>query len=342
LQRFKAFLHALSRPVVVALLSLALTGAIGLLDYRVGYEFSLAIFYIIPVALVSWTIGKKAGIAFSILSAGAQFLGDVESRPPYVQPLIPLWKAIATVCFYLVLVWLVAAHKLDEERRSELIAELQDSAVLEERNRMAREIHDTLARGFTGILLQLEAARSMITSSPEEATKHVERAQAIARESLGEARLSVWALRPPALEAEGLVGAVQHFLDRITAGAKAVAKFSIQGTPYVLPLEVAQGLLRICQEAAVNALRHARASRILVDLRFDPSEVQLCVQDNGVGFDPQLLRTGKGFGLKSMRERAERMGAQLDVSSELGVGTRVVVAVRAPMGGGRVTRGGKD
>lgn len=338
-ERLKALLPLFKRPAVVVLLSLFMTGTIGFLDYLLGYEVSLAIFYVFPIALASWTIGKRAGIAFSIISAAVQYLDDMVRRPPYIQPFVPLWKAVATVCFYLVFVWFVVARKREVERREELVTQLQDSAVLAERNRMACEIHDTLAQGFTGILDQLQAARNMITSSPEEATKHVERAQAIAHESLREARLSVWALRPPELEGEGLAGAVQHFLERITEGGPTVVKYSLRGIPYVLPRGVAQGLLGVFQEAVVNALRHAKARGILVYLVFDASEVLLCVQDDGVGIDTRVLQSGRGFGLKSMREQAERMGAQFEVHSEPGVGTRVVVVVRAPARGWSVAHG---
>lgn len=332
-RRVKALLLVTKRPVVLVLLSLVMTGTIGFLDYLAGYEVSLAILYVFPIALVSWTVGMSAGIAISIISSVAQYIGDEVARPPYIQPFMPFWRAIAAVCFYLLLVWLVVARKQAERRQAELMTQLQDSTVLEERNRMAGEIHDTLAQGFTGILVQLEAARDTITSSPEEATKHVERARDLARASLGEARRSVWSLRPLELEAEGLVDAVQHFLDRIAAGGPTAVTFSLQGIPYPLPSGVAQGLLRVCQEAVVNALRHAKASRVLVYIMFDPSEVKLFVQDNGLGFDPGSRETGKGFGLTIMRERAERIGAQLEVHSEPGAGTRVIMAVRAPAQG---------
>lgn len=222
---------------------------------------------------------------------------------------------------------------ISERRRAEdaMMAQLWDSAIAEERNRMAGEIHDTLAQGFAGILFQLEAARDIAAENPREAIPYIERAEGLARSSLAEARRSVWALRPPELESQGLVGAVQVFLNRITAGTATKINFSVRGKPYPLQNEASLGLLRICQEAVVNALRHARASEIQIELAYQPSDVDLSVQDNGRGLDLQLSGKSEGFGLISMRERAERIGAHFEVSGEPGKGTRLTVVAPSPM-----------
>jgi signal transduction histidine kinase len=212
-----------------------------------------------------------------------------------------------------------------------MMAQLWDSAIAEERNRMAGEIHDTLAQGFAGILFQLEAARDISAENPREAMPYIERAEGLARSSLAEARRSVWALRPPELESQGLVGAVQVFLNRITAGTATKISFSVRGKPYPLPNEESLGLFRICQEAIVNALRHARASEIQIELAYESSDVDLSVQDNGRGLDLQLSGKSEGFGLISMRERAERIGARFEVSGEPGRGTRLRVVAPSPV-----------
>jgi signal transduction histidine kinase len=329
----KQFLSPHSRRVVLFSANLVMVGLIGVFDYLLGYEFSMAIFYVIPVALVSWEVGKDGGILVSVLSAAAMFLADEMTRPPSVHPFAPVWKGLASLAFLVVLAWLLAAHKRGEETRRQLLMQLQDSAVAEERNRIAREIHDTLAQGFTGISIQLEAAKDTLTENPEDARGHIERARQVARQSLAEARRSVWALRPPDLDGVGLTGALREFTARMGAGGTTAVEFSFQGEPYLLPMGVALGLLRICQEAVVNALRHAQAREIQVQMVYEPAELKLCVQDDGRGFDSQAGKTGKGFGLVSMRERAERIGASLEVHSEPGAGTRVVAVVRAPTQG---------
>jgi len=223
-----------------------------------------------------------------------------------------------------------------ERKRAEraTLAQLKEVAIVEERNRIAGEIHDVLAQDFVGILFQLEAASDLSSSNPREAAKRIGLAQAVARSGLAEARRSVWALCPPELEAEGLVGAVQSFLSRIAAGNSTAVAFSLRGEPFAMPNDKALGLLRICQEAVVNAYRHAQAKKIQVQITYRPDGVDLCVHDNGRGFDPKTLSAGKGFGLTSMRERAERMGARIEISGEPGAGTRVAVMARASTGNG--------
>jgi signal transduction histidine kinase len=221
-----------------------------------------------------------------------------------------------------------------ERKRAELavMAQLKEAAIVEERNRIAGEIHDILAQDFVGILLQLEAARELNGSNPDEVARCIQLAEAVARSGLAEARRSVWALCPPELDAEGLVGAVQSFLSRVAVGNPTAIGFSLRGEPYPLPSDKALGLLRICQEAVVNALRHAQASKIRVQITYQPSGVDLCVHDNGRGFDPKAHVGGKGFGLISMRERAERIGARIEISGEPGQGTRLTVAARTSSG----------
>jgi signal transduction histidine kinase len=325
----KAVSPAADRQLILILGAFVVVAVIGVIDGLLGYELGMAVFYAIPVAVVSWWVGKNAGVLVSVVSAGAVYLADEMVRPPFVHPLYPVWKAIASLGTLLLIAWLVAARKQDVERREKLMFQLRESAITDERNRMAGEIHDTLAQGFTGISIQLEAAEDILAASPEEALRHIERARDLARESLGEARRSVWALRPSDLDREGLPGALQKFIERISVGAPTQVEFFLQGIPYRLQTEAAFGLLRICQEAVVNALRHAEARHVQVSLRYDPSGVKLCVQDDGLGFDEQAGKTGRGFGLVGMRQRAERIGAQFTISSEPGRGTLVMAAVPA-------------
>jgi signal transduction histidine kinase len=149
----------------------------------------------------------------------------------------------------------------------------------------------------------------------------------LAREGLGEARRSVWALRPQVLEGGDLPDALRRLVGQLTAGTQAETEFSLQGTPRPLPQEVEVNLLRIAQESLANALKHSKASKVDVELSYGPHDVVLSVQDNGRGFDPRQRSIDSGFGLISLHERAERVGAQLTVYSEPGLGTRIVVVV---------------
>ena len=205
--------------------------------------------------------------------------------------------------------------------------EKQATIVLEERTRIAREIHDTLAQGFTGIVIQLEAAEDALADDPEAAHTHLLRARELARESLAEARRSVWALRPQALERGDLVSALASLAGQLARESSVEIEFSQHGVPPRLSHDMENNLLRLCQEALTNALKHARASSIRAALIFGPQQVELRVEDDGQGFDPSQQPHPHGFGFLSMTERAERMGGQLIIDSQPGQGTRVVVLV---------------
>jgi len=207
-----------------------------------------------------------------------------------------------------------------------LSAQSRQSAVMAERNRMARDIHDTLAQGFTGVIVQLEAVEEAM--SKEQAVKasgHLDRAGELARESLREARRSVQALRPQALEEKQLSEALKDLIEKMTRGTTVHAKFTLQGKRRKLPPEWETNLLRIGQEVLTNVIRHAQASEFKVLLVFDSGEIRLELRDNGCGFDPQ--RKHEGFGLQGMRERAEGMGGRLTIQSAAGQGTAISIVL---------------
>src|SRR6185436_11655419 len=207
-----------------------------------------------------------------------------------------------------------------------LSAQGRRSAVMAERNRMARDIHDTLAQGFTGVIVQLEAVEeAMSKHQAAKASGHLDRAGELARESLREARRSVQALRPRALEEKQLSVALKELIEKMTRGTTVHAKFTVQGKRRKLPPEWETNLLRIGQEVLTNVLRHARANELKVLLVFDSSEIRLELSDNGCGFDPP--RKHEGFGLQGMRERAEGMGGRLTIQSAAGQGTAISIVL---------------
>jgi PAS domain S-box-containing protein len=207
-----------------------------------------------------------------------------------------------------------------------LSAESRDSAVMAERNRMSRDIHDTLAQGFTGVIVQLEAAKDARRRRlAKEADEHLERAIEVSRESLKEARRSLRALRPQALETQNLCDALKALFKKMAAGTNLRSEFVIEGEPEQLPPEWDGNLLRIGQEVLTNALRHAQASLFEVKIAFAADAVRLDLRDDGRGFDPG--RKHDGFGLLGIRERVEAMGGQVQVQSRPGAGTRFFIAL---------------
>ncbi|MDS4042881.1 MAG: PAS domain S-box protein [Candidatus Competibacter sp.] len=212
---------------------------------------------------------------------------------------------------------------------TQLSRQSRQVAVTAERNRMARDIHDTLAQGFTGVIVQLEAAADATSRGlTKEAEAHLGRASDLARESLKEARRSVQALRLPALEEKSLGEVLSDLLQKMTVGAPLQAACILRGAPRALPSEWEENILRIGQEVLTNTLRHAHARHFTVQLAFDPKEIRMELRDDGRGFDP--ARKHDGFGLLGIRERVESMGGRLNIQSEPGAGAVVSIVLPLP------------
>ena len=202
------------------------------------------------------------------------------------------------------------------------------TSILEERNRMAREIHDTLAQAFTGILAQVGAANQVLTDDLEATQAHLDLIKELARTGLSEARRSVVALRPQLLEEGSLQSALHRFVAQLRTAAMDTTLYDeIEGAVYALPTEVESNLLRMGQEALTNAIKHANADEIRVKLVYDRDRFCLRVKDNGQGFGVGSIPSSEGFGLLGMSERAERIGAQLTIRSQPGQGTEIIVTV---------------
>ncbi|MEY2557824.1 MAG: hypothetical protein QOE34_1249 [Verrucomicrobiota bacterium] len=206
----------------------------------------------------------------------------------------------------------------------------QQAAVLEERNRMARDIHDTLAQGFTGVIVQLEAAEDAISCAHDkEADKHLRRAADLARQSLKEARRSVHALRPDALQRSNFWDALKRIIKSTTAGTALHTTCELRGKVPELPSIWEENLLHIGQEALTNTLRYGAARNFRAHLNCNGKGVRLELQDDGAGFDLSD-RNGGGFGLTGMRERVEQMEGDLQITTAPGQGTSVVVVLPVP------------
>lgn len=218
--------------------------------------------------------------------------------------------------------------------------EAQWQAVLAERTRMSRELHDTLAQGFAGIAIHLDAATASLPKVAQEVRGHLELARALVRESLAEARRSVLDLRPQVLERGDLGAALAEMAGRLT-GESAI-QVEIAGEMRRLPSAMEQHLLRIAQEAVTNALRHAHARQIHVRLAFGADSVSLRVQDDGRGFEAlagDSSQPDRHLGLAGIRERAAQIGAHLTMHSHAGAGTEMLVEVPLPGLGQRGTTG---
>ena len=211
----------------------------------------------------------------------------------------------------------------------------REAATLEERNRVAREIHDTLAQGFTGILVQLQAAERLSLKRPEQALQSLQDARDLARESLQEARRSVFNLRPTILEDFTLDRAIAQQLQRFERDNGLKADLILQGYPSPLDPDIEQNLYRITQEALTNVGRHSQAGEVIVTLTFAPKTVTLCIADDGIGLNghngrterPAIIQEHSGFGLVSIQERAKLMQGQVRFETPVTGGTRIKVVI---------------
>jgi signal transduction histidine kinase len=213
----------------------------------------------------------------------------------------------------------------------------RETGVLRERERMAREIHDSLAQGFTSIVMNLEAADGVLDGNLPaelgEARDYLDRSRLTARESLTEARRLVWALGPEPLESASLPDALGRLVDRWGRESGIAASIVVTGTPLPLPRQTEAALFRMAQEALGNTRKYARASRTALTLSYMGDTVALDSRDDGVGFipgsEPLSASEGGGFGLRAMRERIEGIGGILNIESAPGEGT--VLAVELPV-----------
>jgi two-component system NarL family sensor kinase len=212
--------------------------------------------------------------------------------------------------------------------RARLFARGAELGALEERNRLAREIHDTLAQGLAAIALKLEAADAMLEADGSAAARAaVSQALDLARRNLDEARRSVLDLRAAPLDGRGLAAALRALGDEVAASAGGVqVRVLVEGDDALLPPRVTLGLYRVAQEAVANALNHAAASALELRLLVDAERVALIVSDDGRGFSPGQPSEGR-FGLLGARERARLLGGELRLESAPGAGTRLSVEV---------------
>ncbi|MFG2484491.1 MULTISPECIES: sensor histidine kinase [Streptomyces] len=294
--------------------------------------------YFLELHLLRLRWGVTAVVVTACAAIGG-FVAHSGAATPgaFLGPLLGGAVAVATVLGY-------QALYRESERRRELIEELittraelaaaeRGAGILAERERLAREIHDTLAQGLSSIQLLLRAAeRALPAQAP--ALEHIARAREAAQENLAEARRFVRALTPPDLEHGSLAAA----LERLCAGVPGPrVRFSLSGTPRVLPTPYEVALLRIAQSALANVVRHARAGRAEITLTFMDASVTLDIVDDGHGFDPASVSPGSagsgdgGFGLPAMRSRAETLGGLFTVESDPGQGTAVAVTLPLPL-----------
>ncbi|MGD0735651.1 MAG: two-component regulator propeller domain-containing protein [Terracidiphilus sp.] len=275
-----------------------------------------------PGTYTFWVQATNNDGMWSAQSAGIKF----QLRPHFYQ----------TLWFYALLVVAGVGMVLLLQKRRLLRAEREFNAVLGERNRIAREIHDTLAQGYVGISVQLEVLTELLRlNKTDAAAKHLDLTRGFVREGLADARQSIWALRSQDSGETTLPVRMRRMVEQAD-GDGLEARFSIFGAYRPLPPGTEREILRVAQEAIHNVKKHAGAKELTVQLEYGPGEIALEVRDNGSGFEVNkeleavLERDGPGhYGLTGMRERAAAIGGTLEMTSEAGLGTTVRLEVPA-------------
>jgi signal transduction histidine kinase len=293
------------------------------------FSFFGTAFGVLPFA------GAVPVVVLSSLALAARFIGTPGERPLRDSVLILvgfLGMALLDILFGLFVGSVVRQNKerrrmleeLEAARGERLRAE-REAGALAERQRLAGEIHDTIAQDLTSIVLQLQNADAELDADPRGARERIGRALATARESLGEARRVLWALRPELLEGEPFDRTVQRIVKSWSERSGVEAQTCVTGTTSPLSAQIEVTLVKAVQEALANVHRHARARRVSVTLSYMGDQLSLDVQDDGKGYDPAA--PAGGYGLLALRERLEAAGGRVTVESAPGEGTTVSVQV---------------
>jgi signal transduction histidine kinase len=250
--------------------------------------------------------------------------------PPWWNLRRALWLlGIMGGVLILVLVGMVVLGRKLRKQMAIIRQKLQHGAVLEERNRIARELHDTLEQELVGITMQLDLAVDCFRQAPPVAFRALDTARKMSRHGMMEARRSVWDLRCDLLEQGDLPSALGQIVSPLAPGDGDRIDVEVSGTPVRLPGKIEMNILRIGQEAVANAIKHGHASQVQIELHYSPEKVILKVSDDGRGFIPDQANSSGHFGMLDMRERAECLGSHLQIVSAPGRGTHITVEVRS-------------
>jgi signal transduction histidine kinase len=279
--------------------------------------------------LVVW-VGFAGSLAEGLVALAASS-ATVALAVIWAPPGAASWVFWIEYSFVFATLWFTAlvmrqqVSQVAELRR--LRSQAEELAVLRERQRLARELHDSVTQSLYGISLHTEAAtRALSSGESAPVASNLQEIRETTRDALGEMRLLLFELRAPILQEQGLAAALRARLQVVEARSDVATTFECDGNQR-LPPEHEQELYRIAQEALNNVLKHAHAGRVDVRLALLADRATLEVVDDGVGFEPGLA-SGHGFGLPGMRERVERVGGTLQIHSAAGAGTRVHVEVR--------------
>ena len=328
------------RPALVAL-TFALLALVGVVDYLTGYELSVLIFYLLPVSLAAWFIGRRFAGLVSLLSVGIWIVGDVIAGATYTNKMVFAWNATITLGFLLVVAFLLdnlRASLLELESRvrhrtAALTEEMFERDRLEkevleiserEQRRIGHDLHDGLGQHLTATALAGQVLGNHLAERAQSVEAgEAERVVTLIEEAIELTRSLARGLSPVAVETEGLTVALAELAVGTTAKFYVPCDLHCAPSVHFTDPIAAMHLYRITQEAISNAVRHGRASRVDITLEQEAGRLTLMILDNGRGLPPPGGRRAEGQGLRIMAHRARMIGGQLEVASAACGGTRV-------------------
>jgi signal transduction histidine kinase len=330
---YTEFFRHFWKRLAILLFQIALVFAIVIIGEGIDF-LPILYFIVVPMAYLSFSFIQASGLALLCLSALFLSYLIVADVGEALAVLLPYGGGFA---FFAAISTALIQQQKDRQRAEQLLADLEDAhrqlrayaaqvealAVAEERNRLAREIHDSLGHYLTAMTMQLQAAGKLIAKDPERAAESIAKAEEMARESLAEVRRSVAALRASPVDTATLGDAIGEFVQNLHDGGISTT-FTIKGKSQSLPIQAKTALYRAAQEGLTNVRKHANASAVEVKLAYKPEQVTLTITDNGTG---QRGQKGEGFGLLGLRERVTLLGGSLEAGNDPEGGFRLHVAV---------------
>ncbi len=332
---------------VLSLAIMAIVFIVGLFDYITGFELNFFAFYLIPVILAVWFVGRGFGMFISALCVVVSVEGDVIAGARYSSSLVPVWNSAISISFFLVVVWILAKlHSLHNEleervrqRTAALHNEMQERMRLEEeilsisereQQRIGHDLHDSLCQHLTGVALAGEVLSEQLTAKSLPEAKAINHIVDMVEGAIELTRTLARGLHPFELKSEGFTDALRDLAATISEGFKTPCAFECDRPVAIDEPAVAMHLYRIVQEAITNAVKHSNAKEIVVRLERGEDGLELTISDDGIGI-PENPSGGKGMGLRTMAYRSSVIGATFKIERLPSAGTRVTC--KLPHGG---------
>jgi len=319
--------------------TLALVILVGAADYLTGHELLFSTFYLVPVAMAAWLVGRAFAVLVAVLSVGAWVVGDLAAGAVFAHAFVPVWNAGIILAFYLVVVALLVQLRRTNlelevrvrQRTMALTEEMVERERLErevldvgerERRRIGRDLHDSLGQLLTGTALAGQVLREKLTERAPDESRDAERVVRLVEEAIEMTRSLARGLDPVEVEGGGLAQGLRELAARTSELGQVRCDY-VETAPVAIRDPVtATHLYRIAQEAITNAIKHGHASNVLLRLEREDGRVRLTIHDDGGGLPPGP-RQRPGMGLRIMAHRAAVTGGTFEIHGEPGAGTTV-------------------